>query len=324
MWKDILIIVIGILFAATLSICIINLRRTKERKEQIAVLERKIWEKQELDARKKYELENELNELNILITAKYKELTDAEKNYVAREKELREVYDSANAEMKEHASIFAAAVDEYQDKLNQLVGEYNELVEKRDQLEKVYEENCSTNENLKLQVKELLDELIKLKEDHRLAVLANQNDLNEGLWELQVRSSEVELIKILERIKIDYPELKNDISTIEWKKIWLPKMQDLCGKKGLDGKCGIYRLVLKSDENICYVGQAVNIKERWYQHIKKMIGVEAKGGEKLYEWRPEDFWWSVLEECENKELNDREKYWIEFYACKEVGLNKRV
>ena len=25
---------------------------------------------------------------------------------------------------------------------------------------------------------------------------------------------------------------------------------------------GIYRLVLKEDENVCYVGQAVNIKDR--------------------------------------------------------------
>ena len=28
------------------------------------------------------------------------------------------------------------------------------------------------------------------------------------------------------------------------------------------GRSGIYRLVLKEDESICYVGQAVNIKER--------------------------------------------------------------
>jgi hypothetical protein len=32
----------------------------------------------------------------------------------------------------------------------------------------------------------------------------------------------------------------------------------------------------------------VNIKERWYTHIKKMIGVESKGGERLYDYRPED------------------------------------
>lgn len=38
-------------------------------------------------------------------------------------------------------------------------------------------------------------------------------------------------------------------------------MQDLCNEKGLDRK-GIYRLVLKSDENVCYVGQAQSIKDR--------------------------------------------------------------
>lgn len=56
------------------------------------------------------------------------------------------------------------------------------------------------------------------------------------------------------------------------------------------GRSGIYRLVLKNDENVCYVGQAINIKDRWYQHIKKMIGVDVKGNEKLYNYRPEDFY----------------------------------
>ena len=30
----------------------------------------------------------------------------------------------------------------------------------------------------------------------------------------------------------------------------------------LAGRKGIYRLILKSDKDVCYVGQAVNIKDR--------------------------------------------------------------
>lgn len=61
---------------------------------------------------------------------------------------------------------------------------------------------------------------------------------------------------------------------------------------------GIYRLVLKDglaaplhvlrdgqeeELPVCYVGQAVSIKDRWYQHVKKMIGVMPTGNEKVYE-----------------------------------------
>ena len=102
----------------------------------------------------------------------------------------------------------------------------------------------------------------------------------------------------------------------------MPKVQDLSNSKGLERK-GIYRLVLKTDPGVCYVGQATNIKDRWYQHIKKMIGVDFKGNEKLYNYRPEDFYWSVIE-FDPQNLNESEHYWIEYYGCKEKGLNRKA
>ena len=58
------------------------------------------------------------------------------------------------------------------------------------------------------------------------------------------------------------PELEKDLKGISWKRVWLPKLQDLCNREGLDKVCGIYRIRLVADEAICYVGQAVNVKER--------------------------------------------------------------
>lgn len=37
----------------------------------------------------------------------------------------------------------------------------------------------------------------------------------------------------------------------------------------------------------------------------------------------ENFTFEVLEFCSRAELNDREKYWIEFYRSQEVGYNMR-
>ena len=71
--------------------------------------------------------------------------------------------------------------------------------------------------------------------------------------------------------------------------VWLPIVQKLCSRENLD-RGGIYRLTLKVDDKVCYIGQAKSIKDRWYTHIKKMLGVEAKGSERLYEYRPEEFY----------------------------------
>jgi len=53
-----------------------------------------------------------------------------------------------------------------------------------------------------------------LKEQKRLAIL-HQNELKEGLWELDIDDKEKALISILDRIKIDYPSIQMDISSIE-------------------------------------------------------------------------------------------------------------
>lgn len=54
-----------------------------------------------------------------------------------------------------------------------------------------------------------------------------------------------------------------------------------------------------------------------------MIGADSKGNEKVYDYRPEDFYWSLVE-MGSSDLNKSEKYWIEYYCCKEVGLNKKL
>lgn len=67
---------------------------------------------------------------------------------------------------------------------------------------------------------------------------------------------------------------------------------------------------------MCYIGQAVNIADRFKQHIKCGLGIDAPQT-KLYKAMLEDgvenFRFEVIEKCEQSELNDKEKYWIDFY-----------
>ena len=132
----------------------------------------------------------------------------------------------------------------------------------------------------------------------------------------------VELIhQLVDEYGNQFPILRKELLKAEWSSVWLPQVQQLCSREGLD-RGGIYRLVLKENHDCVYIGQAQSIKERWYTHIKKMLGVEAKGTERLYEYRPDDFEWSVVEFKEGN-LDSDEKYWIDYYKCREIGLNKK-
>ena len=146
-------------------------------------------------------------------------------------------------------------------------------------------------------------------------------------WELNVADAgKIRFLELIETLISEYgaavPELRTGLAKIAWSSVWLPMVQELCGREGLDGRGGIYKLTSKADERVCYIGQATNIKDRWYTHIKKMVGVEAKGLERLYTYRPDELYWEVVE-FKDGDLDSDEHYWIEYYKSKEIGLNKK-
>ena len=76
---------------------------------------------------------------------------------------------------------------------------------------------------------------------------------------------------------------------------------------------------------MCYVGQAVDVSNRWKQHIKRGLGAETPTKNKLYPVMAkegvENFTFELVEECPAALLNDREKYWQEFFKAKEFGYS---
>lgn len=67
----------------------------------------------------------------------------------------------------------------------------------------------------------------------------------------------------------------------------------------------------------CYVGQAVDIADRWTTHLKRLVGAEEGTKVVFYKEAKKylfDLKWEVLEFCDKSKLNEREHYWIEFYG----------
>ena len=179
-------------------------------------------------------------------------------------------------------------VEERANELNTVAAAFKELDDKANEARAQNVAAASELNSYKIELQQIIKELDDAKETSRAALLKDYKN-EENWFDFDLSNKEIKLVETIKEISSLYPELTKDLATIEWKKLWLPKFQDLANTNGLAVK-GIYRLVLKDDENISYVGQAVNIKERWYEHAKKMIGADTKGTEKLYRYRPEDFY----------------------------------
>lgn len=175
-------------------------------------------------------------------------------------------------------------------------------------------------------------ELDHVKESYRQAIgLVGGAGSVHHIETFHLTSAQEKLLGLLDEVVGLYPELREALMTVAWKKVWLPEIQRITKSLGVDGAVsGIYRLSWVKDEKVCYIGQAVKIAERWYTHIKKMIGVEAKGNERLYAMvsRPDEVSWEVVEIWDGqgdkgKWLDEREKWWIETTGAKEIGWNRK-
>ena len=76
------------------------------------------------------------------------------------------------------------------------------------------------------------------------------------------KSRLVELIhQLVDEYGNQFPILRKELLKAEWSSVWLPQVQQLCSREGLD-RSGIYRLTLKSNSDVVYIGQAQSIKDR--------------------------------------------------------------
>lgn len=86
---------------------------------------------------------------------------------------------------------------------------------------------------------------------------------------------------------------------------------------------GIYKITNQLNGKV-YIGQSQNVYHREREHwIALRRGYhENKDMQKDWNKNSRGFRFDVLELCEIKKLNDREKYWIDYYNSIERGYNK--
>ena len=77
-----------------------------------------------------------------------------------------------------------------------------------------------------------------------------------------------------------------------WKTYYQKPMTNLCNNIiGLNTKCGIYKITNQLDD-MCYIGQSVDIATRWKDHAKCGLGIDTPSNNKLYQAMIEDGLWN--------------------------------
>ena len=84
---------------------------------------------------------------------------------------------------------------------------------------------------------------------------------------------------------------------------------------------GIYKITALHNNNI-YIGQSINIYARWKSHWKETrSGSTTPLHNAMRKYGKNGFLFEIIEECDQKIINEREIYWIKFYNSYKDGYN---
>ena len=308
-----------------------------EKEQQVENLKNKLYNINKESNDKIYFLQQRVGSLNETIKDKQKQLESLQQNVTKTFEAQRLLSQSA---FENYCEVLIKSYDEkeqeYEQNIQRLQDSYSTLQENINKdLEQKKEENQKYLEEEKIKIAEELSKeqevLDKIRETRAAAIQAQirEQEVKEKLafYCLTIKESELDDIKILERVKeqLHAPRI---LSMLIWQTYFQKPMTSLCNNIiGTGVKSGIYKITNQKTD-ICYIGQATNLSDRWKQHAKCGLGIDTPQGNKLYKAMKEDGLWNfsfeVLEFCSPAELNEKEKYYIELYQSKDFGYNSQA
>ena len=301
------------------------------------VLKPKITATQELDQetlaqnQKIHEENTYLTQTNIKFTkdkisleSKVDELKNSISNLEEASRTAAEkLYNSSMETMQEALSNAAEKLGkDYQEQEELFKQEYLTLMEDlTNELKTELLQKQETLEDIKNQINDISSIFAAAVEaNKRTQEMLDQEDF----YRLQLSEEDLEEVYKLKDIS-KFLRNKEPLNKVIWKVYYEKPYTDLIGRViGKGQKTGIYKIT-NIKNKMCYVGQAVDVSNRWKQHIKRGLGAETPTKNKLYPVMAkegvENFTFELIEECSPAQLNDREKYWQEFFKAKEFGYS---
>ena len=196
------------------------------------------------------------------------------------------------------------------------------------EIENIHKDLNNIRQSATQEKKQIQIEIDKLKASLSAGVEARLREQEKkdkiNFYKLSISEADLADVKMLQNLKSSFHK-PVVLSKLIWTQYFQKQMTELCdrvlGKKTV---CGIYKITNLLTEQ-CYIGQSVNISDRWKQHCKCGLGIEASATNVLYNSMQRDGVWNfsfeLLEECSRDLLNEKETFWIDTYSSNIYGLN---
>ena len=223
-------------------------------------------------------------------------------------------------------SQWDAAIKLYKENYNYAAEQYEYHMEKAyNQIEKDFDSKMLLLDKQKENVEA---EIAKLQAALTAGVEAQlrerEKEENIDFYKLHITDQELSDIKTLNAVKA---MLFNPVilSKLIWTAYFQKQTTELCNRVlGVNKICGIYKITNLLTQQY-YIGQSVDVAQRWKDHTKCGLGIEAPATNKLYKAMQEDGVWNfsfeLMEKCSREELNEKERLWIEMYQTDKFGYN---
>lgn len=211
------------------------------------------------------------------------------------QQELVVMKQEAQANYQEQMQTMAKAVETAQQELNKIVSNLEEYRIKQDAI------------NQEILRRRELEE----KQDFYRVCLSDE--AISDITELQIVRQKLKKPEILDKIIYDTYIAKPVLEMI--KRVL---QNSTCS--------GIYKITCQETKEV-YIGKSTDIKNRWQQHCKTAFNCGTIASSilhrKMQQYGIENFTFELLEVVPKDQLSEREKFYINFYKTKEVGLNER-
>ena len=228
-------------------------------------------------------------------------------------------YELANEKMSQAAETMSK---KYRDMEEVAKNEYKTMLE--DCVSSFQQQITDKQNEMSVVNKEISDLTAKLTSAVEAAKRAEEVRIKQDFYRLQLSQADIDEIIRLREVT-PYLRDSEPLNKVIWKVYYEKPYTDLIGRVvGTGVHTGIYKIT-NIENQMCYIGQAANIADRWKQHIKRGVGAETPTRNKLYpamlELGVENFTFEIVEEVERSKLNDREDYWQEYFHAKDFGYS---
>ena len=304
----------------------------------IGILGYKLFQKQKIDTEQRNKLADEVQGLHNQVYQANNDLAN-----------LREKTEYEKYKLEECKKDLQAALDVYQDitdnKLKEIDASMEEQRQKRQEdLDKLIDSKQKDVDAAILQLKEILKNT-QIETEYEAAQYWNKvyqekkkyesllEPIKQYEKEKQARlfytiqlpeeyQADIEFLLTTVATKVQHPDI---ISKLVWAEYVKPNLDDTFKRIEIQAEPGIYKLTSLIN-NKCYIGKSTNVKTRISDHFKSAIGIKSIADQAVHHAiLKEGFWnWQIeiITYCDREQLNELEKYYIEFFKAQEFGYNK--